>query len=535
MLTGAILAAAAALWIVGSYHPWLIENDGSQYISIARNLLDGHGNASSTLMYESQLRTGLLPSPQTVWPPGFPAAIALLMKLGVDPGWAGFLLSLLAWGVIWTLTFKLLRRAGASAGTGMLGACLWALTAIDVDHVLGSYSDLTFTCLTVCAAWYWAYASRAAGFSAAAMAGFGIFASLAILVRYAGLFFFAAAAAHTLLAFPLTRNFQLFKQRLCALILPALTIAGLFTYVYTTIGSLDRSGDPMVFRSVTAAAKSVYWGFRDIFGMTLNFSPKEPPLRWLAGIGLTLGIAGAAILRLRSAQLPAAAACRPETHAMLGFALLVVGANIAGLFSQALWTDAFLPRFLLPTLPFLILLLFAPGGLFDFGAAAPRLRLAVAALCGLGFLCGQFQAYGELLPQLKARQPRTDLEAALDVSTGRESLRAHLLRRGPILANQSQRLNLALDRPTIGLPTGAFSRRDWSDAQIQRLAACYHVGSLVIFKHSYAQDIETEPDTRIVLFDALLRGESHPWLTPVVNTPAVSAYDITGPDLPTCK
>ena len=529
LLAGVGVMTLAAIAIVGAYHPWLIENDGAQYISIARNLLAGRGNASSTLMYESQFLSGRIPSPQTVWPPGFPAAIAGLMWAGVEASWAGFVLNFAAWLSIAALLYRLMLRAGTPATRAVLGSLAWSLASINVAHVLGSYSDMTFTALTVGAACCWLNSARRGAMTAAAAVGFALLASLAVLIRYAGLFFLAAAALHAALSYWMTRDARIAASRAASLLLPALCVAGLFTSVYVTIGSLDRSGDPLISRSIAAALKSLYWGFRDIFGMTVNFTPHEPPLRWIAGMGLILGLGAALVLRFPRGRVsvPAEAPARE----LLAFSTSIVFCTVGGLFSQALWTDAFLPRFLLPMLPFLCAALFQRSGLFDF-SARHRWRGFAIASCTIGFVCGQAQAYRQLVADVSARQPRTDIEAALQTPVDHETLRVRIARGGAIIANQSQRLNLALDRPTIGLPTGSFSRRVWSESEIRRVAGCYRATSIVIFRRSYQQDVDAEQETRIPLFDALLLGEIPPWVRVITVTPEVAAYEVLPPARP---
>src|SRR5262249_26597329 len=53
----------------------VLRNDTFQYLSVAENLVRGEGNATSIIHFDEQHRPGKVPSPQTVFPPGYSAAV----------------------------------------------------------------------------------------------------------------------------------------------------------------------------------------------------------------------------------------------------------------------------------------------------------------------------------------------------------------------------------------------------------------------------------------------------------------------------
>jgi hypothetical protein len=69
-------------------------NDGYQYLSEARNIITGNGFSTSLLNFDENLRTGMVPAPQTVFPPGYPIAVAGIEFLGADAEAAGVAISL---------------------------------------------------------------------------------------------------------------------------------------------------------------------------------------------------------------------------------------------------------------------------------------------------------------------------------------------------------------------------------------------------------------------------------------------------------
>ena len=64
-------------------------NDSFQYLSTADNMVKGNGISTSLIHFDEHYYSGKLPAPQTVFPLGYPSAIALLVLLGVPLESAG--------------------------------------------------------------------------------------------------------------------------------------------------------------------------------------------------------------------------------------------------------------------------------------------------------------------------------------------------------------------------------------------------------------------------------------------------------------
>src|SRR5262249_60598088 len=67
-------------------HGPVLRNDGFQYLSVADNIVKGEGNATSIIHFDEQHRPGTVPSPQTVFPPGYAVAVAGLGRRRRPPG-----------------------------------------------------------------------------------------------------------------------------------------------------------------------------------------------------------------------------------------------------------------------------------------------------------------------------------------------------------------------------------------------------------------------------------------------------------------
>ena len=69
-------------WV--NYDRLMVTNDATQSISVARHLFRGEGIRTGIIYYEEQYATGQVPAPQTVFPPGYPALIALVSLIGLS-------------------------------------------------------------------------------------------------------------------------------------------------------------------------------------------------------------------------------------------------------------------------------------------------------------------------------------------------------------------------------------------------------------------------------------------------------------------
>src|SRR5579862_4502143 len=90
----AVFCLLQALTDTQRFH--LKANDCYQYLSMAHNIRTGNGIATSLLHYSENQGLGLIPSPQTVFPPGYSIVIAGLEFLGLDGVAAGVGISLTA-------------------------------------------------------------------------------------------------------------------------------------------------------------------------------------------------------------------------------------------------------------------------------------------------------------------------------------------------------------------------------------------------------------------------------------------------------
>lgn len=168
--------------------------DSVTYLDMAQSLAAGKGLTHRWAYWDPVYTTGQLPTATTLWPPGLPLAIAVLTKMGVDPYFAGRLISLLSYGALPLPLFGLSRfllpptKALLCTGLVMMLFPVFVSSfaiATEPPFLFAATSSVLFTICAITvtssrnAALYWLGASAAAG---------GAF-----LLRYVGL----ACAAST--------------------------------------------------------------------------------------------------------------------------------------------------------------------------------------------------------------------------------------------------------------------------------------------------------------------------------------------------
>ncbi len=123
--------------------------DSYQYLSMARNIRTGHGIATDYLHYGENHRTGLIPAPQTVFPPGYPILIAGPEMLGVDGVAAGLGVSLAAFALTLALTVYLGRLLDVRTGPLCCVLFLIVLNGAFWYYALRVYAESIFTAVSL--------------------------------------------------------------------------------------------------------------------------------------------------------------------------------------------------------------------------------------------------------------------------------------------------------------------------------------------------------------------------------------------------
>lgn len=143
MLT-ALLVVIASLAAYASWGVDKIQNDGVQYLSTARNVIDGNGFSTDTLAFGPHFQKRI-PGPQTVWPPGYPALIVLGNVLTNDLQLSALWINIAAHFAGSLILFLLLLRCGVSRTWSLAGAVVFYLTDTQWRFIDGLLSEPVFS------------------------------------------------------------------------------------------------------------------------------------------------------------------------------------------------------------------------------------------------------------------------------------------------------------------------------------------------------------------------------------------------------
>jgi len=126
--------------------PGLISNDGGQYISTAEQILNGGGIRTTTVYYEVQSQFGM-PAHQTMWPPGVPGLLALVVMLtGLSYVFAFTLMNALAHIASVIILYRTLNYfLSGNKPVAAFAAILYLLYVWALNTIVGGNTEPLFT------------------------------------------------------------------------------------------------------------------------------------------------------------------------------------------------------------------------------------------------------------------------------------------------------------------------------------------------------------------------------------------------------
>ena len=187
IIRGALLLACLITGVlaVSTWDSSYIGNDGVQYLSTASNWLNGKGFSTNALIYTPHFQ-GQIPAAQTVWPPGYPVAIAISTLSGLDLQQSALALNLLGHALASFLVFLILRNLTVTPGFSLTSACLFYLTAIPWHYTRGLVTEPIFTVLTLAIVLLLSMPAKKQSFRYLLC---GLLAAVAVYTRYSAILF----------------------------------------------------------------------------------------------------------------------------------------------------------------------------------------------------------------------------------------------------------------------------------------------------------------------------------------------------------
>ncbi len=467
------LLSAAALYaaVLHIVRVPLYFNDGYQYLSVAANILGGHGIATDLPFFDSELRHGVIPAPVTTFPPGYPMAVAALQGLGLGPASAAVAVSITSGGLTVGMIGLICRHLHMDAVTSRYVLFVFGANAGTLTYSISVLSESLFT-LLVTAALLAVLTSRKvdrsrATWTVASLGGVAVGA--ATWVRYAGLFLFAGIALALLvdLAVHRTRRaaYTLMAVGLPATLLVAPLIARNILLVRTWQGGNTVAGPDGALRTLMKAALGL---------VRLAIGNGTTALAVAAQVTVAI-VAIVVLTKLR--HWPR----RSDLNLVAGVLAVYIAAIVLASLNSPIDIGA---RLLFPAFPLMVL----AGGIVVRPRRQGRSRrprtVASTAVAMVG-VCAYFIS-GCTSLDLRSSRPHDGVTQKLaaplaDGSNVIDWLAARNAPEAPVMATDSQATSYALRRPVVGMAESRYSSTRWDEVTIAGMMKRYRCRYLIIY------------------------------------------------------
>lgn len=518
-----VITATAITWPIAREWQFL-SSDYAQYASGAENLLAGHGYATSLPFYDEHYRLGVLPTPQTVFPPGFSLWIALGMTLGLSADQSALAIALLCYHASAAMIVLLTRRSTTSWWLAASAGAAWYGIAGNWFNIASGMSEMCFILCTLGVAAL--STNLAAERSLPENVGAGLAASAAFLVRYVGLFCVATLFFWLALRCALLRSRRSVFDLVLGMAAPAITLGAVFGRNYALVGDFKGGNDLGKSEPLSTVAPRMLRSAGDIVGLDWA-GLKQGHLGEMIAAAMVIALVAyvAWLFATRQGRERIWAPSRPG--GLIVFSGLYMGLTIAALaLLESRTSITFSYRMLLPLAPFAILL--AAGTWRQLVSPLPgTLRIGLASGAALAFGLGQWQAYLEFRPiHEKSLAGMRAIERGLSGNLAGQSARGYLVANAslarPLIAYQSQTVGALLGAPVLGLTPRVYTATKWTEAETRQLAQQYHAGHVLFWPQLW----KGRGDPRLTFFQALADGRPPVWLTPILQTPDMEIYRI---------
>ena len=517
----AALVAGVLAWL---FEPGKVNPDTIQLIDTARHLLNGEGLTSGIVYYDAQLAFGRVPAPMIIWPPGYPLLLAAGMGLGAAPEWTAFALSLAAHLAVVFLIYFGLRRIEASPTVAALAGFVWLVHPTALNLTISCFAESLYTAFTLASFLALVEVVRAAERWRIWLLAASASAAFAVLMRYNGVLWPAAAGLWLLVLAVHRRSWRPVGIAIAFGALPAITTLGLFWRNFALSGRL--SGGQFEYGGAEGIAEVVrrfFWGTELLFGSLLATQPIV--------LALVFGIFAAALAGvLRGSRLH-------EPRALVaGFSLVSTAVLAVFLFANALRSSIVFVdyRYWMPAIPFLLIVIgiVVDAAVSKLRAAQPNRAILWPSLVALSAGTLALSTAIALVRSWPLTQPHPATAVigkalAERMPDGRElgalltgSDAPHLL-----LSNEERRLGFATGTAVIGLPVARYTQHVWDDATVESVIRDFGVSQVLFFPATY------EEAFRIPFYRELREGRVPPWLAVRFQGEQAVLYDVVASEL----
>jgi hypothetical protein len=523
------VALATVLALAFRFDPGLIMPDTIQLMDAAHHLLAGEGYSTSIIYYETQQQFASIPAPLTVWPPGLSWLFAGVMAFGFAAPRAAFIVALLSHLVVTALIYVGLRRVAVPTWIASIAALVWLLDASICSLVLACTSEPAFIACTLASCMLLVEAMRRPVGSTKWLLGAGACAAYAILVRYNGVLWPAAAGLWFLVLAVRERSWRPLLRAIVFGSLPALTLLTLFWRNLQLTGRL--SGGQFEFGGagdIAHVVRTVYWESHLLFGSLVTSYPAVLALvAALFVFGVVIAARRLTFMQPRATLL---------ALAVLNFAVVAVFLLGNGILSSMVFIEY---RYWIPTLPFLIVSLAivvdeAIAKLRSPGAAVALLQPAalvvlVAVFLAVSLLIEFPRRWTTLAPVHPATIAidHALAERLPDGRTLRDALTAGADPHKPVLALFEHRFSRATGRAVLGLADARYTHRTWTADETAKLVKERGITEVIFFPTVF--DPTLAMNANMEIYKELYAGMPPDWLRPRYVSPTVQLYEVVVP------
>jgi hypothetical protein len=487
----------AALGLAAPANPLGLTNDGAQYLSGARNLQATGRFTTSILYFDEHYLTGRLPAPQTVWPPGYPAALAGLGALGLSEEAGTRAIGVASLAAVLGLTFLLGGRLSGSPVAGSLAA-LWVVGITELlFYVRTPNTDLPFMAFVLGALACVADPTRS---SRRRWILAGLFAAASMYVRYAGIFVFAALGVWALLSRWRAGTVRERLEPVWSLVPGGVLIALLMLRNVLLIGDPRGGNSKSVTQPLGGLLRTTFESLVDgLGGTSLSGLRAGGFTTFFAVAGVAALVIGAASVAMGMRHRRLLSDFAPKA-ALLGLFVLMYTGGVIAISRGTMLTFGL--RYLLPVLPCLVLVVVTAGWMG--GRAA---RVAAATTCVLAAIAGTgaFRERLESRIRLAGRPDAALLEWAQARPPGTPLL----------VIGVSQAEAFQMGGSVLVVPQSFFTARAWDADELRDVVRRYGV------RHIIAAKARANTPSYPGLPADVIRGRTPDWLSPAGETPTV--------------
>lgn len=511
-----------------------MSHDSFQYLSAADQLRSTHRMATSLVHFDTERSHGTIPAPLTWFPPGYPAAIAVLSTIGFSYETAALWISLTSFALVTALLWLLMRMLDPSWWAARAAVLCWLANSHAAVYSVSAVTEPMFTAFGLASLLFLASTveTHEGTDNAIRWMGVAVLAGLSYWVRYAGilwvltcfLLLIAQIAATRHNARPSQRSvafvgasFFIFLIFLMPLMLRNIALTGDWrgaatTPLATPISTLAIHTPKLVYHLVLGDARlSQLW-----FPIVLVS---------IGVVGITVGgLRGKVDLSIPKLHL-LSWQCVPLTKkGLVAAALLIYSSGIAAIAASSI--ISYTPRMYVPVLPHLIALLtcavtflirrLAPGHI-----SRPIAITAVLCLL-LGYTAGNYVSRSSVGPDIYEKTTEALRRPDTSGLSIKQTLDQELTPGAVIAATNGQAAGYALKHPTLSLAGHPYTLMPWTASTLHLELVRFRATHLLVFRGAdFDPIIEESP-----FLAALSAGQAPQWLQPAAFNQYVYVYRV---------